>query len=379
MENTEMQSTFEEKVNIEDLVLPSNPTGFLNAETIDIKKEPLEQGIKNTVSIHESKTGILNMNTKDMKEEPLEQSSYNTIPIHESKTGILNMNTKDIKEDPLKQSSNTISIHGSSKSIMLPTMPIPMETIQSAENGHFKSFANKTHSDIKQHKKSVHNSANNIVVGSNPCNTPIATLSIRDLRLGGTSFIRSHASKHGLPNASRKQMKDVIGLLKSHYEAVHQVSMLKDDFGYGPWAEIGAGGGKVTNSSQGAMALPPFQVQMALQQTQQPQHQQRQQHQQNQQQQHQQHHRGVGGHVGSPCSAKILAHSKSELTSFGTALLRPEAAAHKVPNSSRKPKHVVIDELWGHYKQCHSHKIMNFTDNSESGCIGNVVEDNDEN
>ena len=41
MENTEMQSTFEEKVNIEDLVLPSDPTGILNAKTIDIKEKSL--------------------------------------------------------------------------------------------------------------------------------------------------------------------------------------------------------------------------------------------------------------------------------------------------------------------------------------------------
>ena len=55
---------------------------------------------------------------------------------------------------------------------------------------------------------------------------PIATLSIRDLRLRGSSFIRSHASKHGLPNASRKLMKEVIELLKSHYAVVHQVTMV---------------------------------------------------------------------------------------------------------------------------------------------------------
>ena len=247
IENIEMQSSFEEKVKIEDLVLPSDPT-ILNAEFIDLKEEPLEQGGKNTVSIHESKTGILNIKTKDMKEEPLVQIS------------------------------NTMSIHGSSKTRMLPTMPIPMETIQSAENGHIKPFAGKTHSAIQKHfkqqqkpdtfnllnnckttfddvssdksffekikeiqqpysentlpKKVItwptisqrrrlghappHNSVKNSVVGSNPCNVPIATLSIRDLRLRGYSFLRSHASKHGLPNASRKQMKEVIELLKSH-------------------------------------------------------------------------------------------------------------------------------------------------------------------
>ena len=101
---------------------------------------------------------------------------------------------------------------------MLPTMPVPVETIQSAE------ITSPT---------SAQNSSNNsnVVVGSNPCAVPIATLSIRDLRLRGSSFIRSHASKHGLPNASRKLMKEVIELLKSHYAVVHQVAMLEDDFG----------------------------------------------------------------------------------------------------------------------------------------------------
>ena len=46
------------------------------------------------------------------------------------------------------------------------------------------------------------------------------------------------------------------------------------------------------------------------------------------------------------CNSKVLARSKAELASFGTSLLRPEAAAHKVHNSSRKPKHVVCQELW---------------------------------
>ena len=113
---------------------------------------------------------------------------------------------------------------------MLPTMPVPVETIQSAE--------------ITSPTSAQNSSNNSVVVGSNPCAVPIATLSIRDLRLRGSSFIRSHASKHGLPNASRKLMKEVIELLKSHYAVVHQVAMLEDDFG-DAGAGGAAGGGKV--------------------------------------------------------------------------------------------------------------------------------------
>ena len=46
---------FEEKVNIEDLGLPSNSTGISNMETIEIKEEPLEQS-RSMISIHESNT-----------------------------------------------------------------------------------------------------------------------------------------------------------------------------------------------------------------------------------------------------------------------------------------------------------------------------------
>ena len=277
MENTELQSTFEEKMNFEDLVLRSDPNGILNAETID------------------------------RKEEPLEKTSYNTIPIHERKSGILIMDTREIKEESFVQNSNTMSIHGSSKSRMLPTMPTSVETILKAENvtqRHFKQQQKPDTYNLRNNCKTLFDDApsdksffvkikeiqqpysektlpkkvitwptisqkgrsgyappynsvtNSVIVGSNPCYFPIATLSIKDLRLRGYSFIRSHASKHGLPNASRKQMKEVIELLKSHYEVVHQVSMLKDDFEYGTLG-YGARGGKVTNLKNSSPTMLP--------------------------------------------------------------------------------------------------------------------------
>ena len=61
MENTELKSTFElidniefeDKVDIEDLVSHSEPTGIPNLETIGIKEEPLKQ-ICNTMASYES-------------------------------------------------------------------------------------------------------------------------------------------------------------------------------------------------------------------------------------------------------------------------------------------------------------------------------------
>ena len=91
----ELQSTFElidsiefeEKVNIEDLVLPSEPTAILNAENIDIKQEPAELSNINNMPFHNArKTDILSLEAIDLKEEPLEQSD-NTMSIHEINHG----------------------------------------------------------------------------------------------------------------------------------------------------------------------------------------------------------------------------------------------------------------------------------------------------
>ena len=82
MATTELQSTFEfidsiefeEKVNIEDLVLPSEPIVILNMENIDIKQEPVEQSNISTMPFHNTrKTGIFNLEAIDVKGEPLEQ------------------------------------------------------------------------------------------------------------------------------------------------------------------------------------------------------------------------------------------------------------------------------------------------------------------
>ncbi len=59
-----------------------------------------------------------------------------------------------------------------------------------------------------------------------------------------------------------------------------------------------------------------------------------------------------GGH--SQCTSRVIAKTRPELAACGTSMLRPEAAAHKVHNASRKPKEQVIEELWQHYLACHA-------------------------
>lgn len=62
------------------------------------------------------------------------------------------------------------------------------------------------------------------------CSAQVVTLSVKELRMKGSSFLRTHASKHGITNASRKLTSQVIQELIKHYTLVHKVTMQKDDF-----------------------------------------------------------------------------------------------------------------------------------------------------
>ena len=70
---------------------------------------------------------------------------------------------------------------------------VPLQTIVNL------SMASQT--NVTSHVSSSEVSTKKI--GSDPCNAPIASMSMKELRLKGSSFLRTHASKHGIPNASR--------------------------------------------------------------------------------------------------------------------------------------------------------------------------------
>ena len=77
------------------------------------------------------------------------------------------------------------------------------------------------------------------------------------------------------------------------------------------------------------------------------------------------------------CTAKILALRRGDLLAFGTSILRPEAALHKVHNSSRKAKHVVIDELWKHYVEYHPKELL-LNSNAAPGWVGEIQDDEED-
>ncbi len=80
------------------------------------------------------------------------------------------------------------------------------------------------------------------------------------------------------------------------------------------------------------------------------------------------------------CRAEILVKTRAELSACGTSMLRPEAAAHKVHNASRKPKEVVVEELWQHYLQCHRNDFEadGVIVSSQPGWVGNVTDEDEE-
>ena len=250
-------------------------------------------------------------------------------------------------------------------------------------------------------------------------------------------IIRSHASKHGISNASRKLMSEVLVKLRDHYAHVHRVMMLEDDFKDNSYHgktnkkkshtfkhEISPSvisSSTTTNATSVASAaavailpqiplpLTPIHFKQTMtnppqivMQTSVPNIVQNVQiidskpiaspfdNQPPQQQpaisstnsafvapidvQNDKHNFSNGMNV---CTAKILALRRGDLLAFGTSILRPEAALHKVHNSSRKPKQLVIDELWKHYVEFHSKELLD-SSNTAPGWVGSVKDDEED-
>jgi len=92
---------------------------------------------------------------------------------------------------------------------ILPNQPLPQAFIQTVISS---STDVKPLTEVVQSNNTQNNSVTSSVtspnvagkkVGSDPCVTPVVTLSMKELRSKGSSFLRTHASKHGIPNASR--------------------------------------------------------------------------------------------------------------------------------------------------------------------------------
>jgi hypothetical protein len=219
---------------------------------------------------------------------------------------------------------------------------------------------------------------------------------------------------------SRKLTAQVTAELSQHYQLVHKVHIIHDDYKESAVARshspqhVGSVGKMKkrshSNSSRGSSPtlslipqLPQHPVPMTpllqhLQQSQQPVQRQVQQQpppaltridveqlikkelSQPLPQQHQHNQQTEFWDQAPRCRAEILVKTRAELSACGTSMLRPEAAAHKVHNASRKPKEVVVAELWQHYLQCHQKdfEAAGVVISSEPGWVGNVLDEDEE-
>ncbi|XP_040578554.1 uncharacterized protein [Lepeophtheirus salmonis] len=153
------------------------------------------------------------------------------------------------------------------------------------------------------------------------CYAEVATASLSQLRQKGSSFLRAHASRHGITNASRKLTSQVLTELTRHYALAHLVKVVEDD-------------SNMSKSKRKNPVSPSSTVEGAPSNRKIP-------------------HIQVEG----TCKMNVLAKTLLELSACGTSLLRPEAALHRVHNASRKSKDVVVSELWEHYVHFHNDQL----------------------
>ena len=61
------------------------------------------------------------------------------------------------------------------------------------------------------------------------CLAPVMCKTMGEMRARGSSFLRQHASKHGITNASRKLTKVVLEEIATHYFKVHKYVLVRDE------------------------------------------------------------------------------------------------------------------------------------------------------
>lgn len=133
------------------------------------------------------------------------------------------------KESPVK-TTLLLPQHISNDAIsgLLPTVPVPQSTI--IGGGGNKIRVNGISAPTAPSKSTPAPTPSS----NTPCSGEIVTSSVKELRTKGSSFLRTHASKHGITNASRKLTAAVVKELVQHYVEAHNVHMRLDDAASNP-------------------------------------------------------------------------------------------------------------------------------------------------
>ncbi len=132
-----------------------------------------------------------------------------------------------VSKSPVVNGGGTVNIND-----LLPTVPIPPSAINGKQQQQTVVVAaapNGQQQQQQQQQQQVLPQPAPQPQRPRSCRAEVVTNSMKCLRQKGSSFLRSHASKHGITNASRKLTTQVLSELTLHYMHAHLIEMHLDD------------------------------------------------------------------------------------------------------------------------------------------------------
>jgi len=166
------------------------------------------------------------------------------------------------------------------------------------------------------------------------CNAYVIAGTVKELKDLGRDMLRVHAENHGIEQAIRMKMPELLKEVIEHYNQVHdaglqvnKLDMLK--LNMIQLKKVRVQVREKTPPPDTSKMIPKNVVPI----------------------EEQVHH--VYEKRPDVCSVDIIVNNLKDMLALGTSILRPEASKHRVANSSRKQKLQVVEELWEHYLKFH--------------------------
>lgn len=166
------------------------------------------------------------------------------------------------------------------------------------------------------------------------CNAYVIASTVKELKDLGRDMLRVHAENHGIEQAIRMKMPELLKEVIEHYNQVHdaglqvnKLDMLK--LNMIQLKKVRVQVREKTPPPDTSKMIPKNVVPI----------------------EEQVHH--VYEKRPDVCAVDIIVNNLKDMLALGTSILRPEASKHRVANSSRKQKLQVVEELWEHYLKFH--------------------------
>jgi len=172
------------------------------------------------------------------------------------------------------------------------------------------------------------------VVPKKVCHGFLVAKTVKEFKDLGRDMLRIHAENHGIEQASKLRMSDLVREMIQHYNGVHNAGMEVSKLDMLKLNMIALKKIKVDMRAK----TPPPDITKLVPKNVVP-------------LEEQVHH--VYEKRPDICTVDIIVNNLKDMLALGTSILRPEASKHRVCNSSRKQKLQVVEELWEHYLKFH--------------------------